>query len=129
MQESYYAPKWGGSAADIERFARWAVQRTRSTEGWGMYARIYWFAAQSQFGDRLFIDSWIEWPDMKKGIDDILSRYADDWNLANFAKFSCLAGDVEKTKELLGQMDEAASWLVWNDHRDYQRCKETGRAN
>lgn len=125
----YYAPKWGGSAAKIEQFARDAVEWTRASEGWGMYARIYWYAAQSQYGDRLFTNSWVEWPDMKKGIDDVLNQYADDWNLANFARFSCLMGDVEKTKELIGRMNEAASWLVWEDHRDYQRCKDTGRAS
>ena len=37
----HYEPKWGGSAEAIEKFARESVARSHSTEGEGMYARIY----------------------------------------------------------------------------------------
>lgn len=120
---NYYAPKWGGSAAKIEAFARESVERTRRTEGWGMYARIYWYASQTQFGDNLFSESRVNWDDMKKGMDDVLAQYPDGWNIGNFVKFACLAGDRAKTKELLDRMDETVSWIVWERHEDFERCQ------
>ena len=33
-----------GYANEIEKFAQQAVERSKATEGDGMYARIYWYA-------------------------------------------------------------------------------------
>jgi hypothetical protein len=118
----YFSPKWGGSAADIESFARKAVERTRQTDGWGIYARIYWYASQTEFGDRLFTGSLVNWSDMKKGMDDVLRHYADGWNLANFVMFACLKGDGQKMKELTDRMDDEA-WSVWDDQEYSEKCK------
>jgi len=118
----YLSPRWGGSAADIDRFARQAVERTRETEGWGIYARIYWYAFQTEFGDGLFTRSLVNWPDMKKGMDDVLRQYADGWNLANFVMFACLKGDGQKLKELTDRMDDEA-WSVWDDQEYSEKCK------
>ena len=119
---NYYAPKWGGSAASIERFARESVERTRATDGWGLYARIYWYASQSQYGDNLFRLSDVNWNDMKKGMDDVLAQYADDWNIGHFAKFACLAGDKAKTAELLDQLDLTMAFRIWERNTDYEAC-------
>jgi hypothetical protein len=112
-------------AAEVEGLARQAVERTRKTDGWGAYARIYWYASQSIFGDNLFRQSRVSWPDMKKGVDDVLSRYADGWNLANFLKFACLAGDGPEMKELTRRMDEAA-WAVWDEQNYSESCNALG---
>src|SRR5689334_5556963 len=50
----YFSPRCGGSVAELEAFTRTAVERTRDTDGWGLYARIYWYASQTVFGDQLF---------------------------------------------------------------------------
>jgi len=112
-------------AAEVEGFARQAVERTRKTDGWGVYARIYWYASQAVFGDNLFRQSRVNWLDMKKGMEDVLSRYADGWNLANFLKFACLEGDGPEMKELTGRMDEAA-WAVWDEQNYSESCKALG---
>ena len=125
----YYSPRWGGSAKAIERFARKVAKRTRQIEGWGLYARIYWHASGAEFGDRLFVDSKVNWENMKKGIDDVVRRFPDDWNVASFARFACLAQDGEKAKELLDRMDEAASWLVWERRADYEKCRALAQAD
>lgn len=119
----YYAPKWGGSAAAIERFARKALERTRATEGFGMYARIYWFASQTQYGGRLFSESAVDWPTMKKGIDDVLKKYPDRWNINNFARFACQAKDRAKTAELFARMGNSPLSAAWDSHSFYQHCK------
>lgn len=123
----YFSPRWGGNAASIERFAREAVERTRETDGWGIYARIYWYASQTEFGDHLFTESLVNWSDMKKGMDDVLRQYADGWNLANFVRFACLKGDGRKMKELTDRMGDEA-WSVWDDQNYSEGCKAL-RAN
>lgn len=120
----YHAPKWGGSAAAIERFARDAVQRTKATEGFGMYARIYWYASQTQYGDRLFGESIVDWDTMKRGIDDVLKAYPDSWNTNNFARFACLSGDKAKAAQLIGRMPEGPMPSVWRPLTMFQHCKE-----
>jgi hypothetical protein len=119
----YYAPKWGGSAVAIEQFAREGLEHTRSTEGFAMYARIYWYASQTQFYDRLFSESLVDWTTMKKGIDDVLNKYPDSWNINNFAKFACLSKDKAKTAELMGRITDAPLGAVWGSSSFFQQCK------
>jgi hypothetical protein len=116
-------PKWGGSADAVEKFATFAVERTQSTEGYGMYARIYWYAAQSQFNDRLFNSSSVSWKRMKLGIDDVLKRYPDKWNIYNFAMFACFASDEEKAVELLSRISEEKFTQDWPYFDLYDDCK------
>ena len=125
----YYAPKWGGSILAIEQFAREGLERTRSTEGFAMYARIYWYASQTEFGDRLFSESLVDWTAMKKGIDDVLTRYPDGWNINNFAKFACLSKDKAKTAELIGRINDAPLTAVWGDPLFFQQCKVWASSN
>lgn len=86
----YYTPKWHGSAEKIEAFARNTVEKTKEKEGAGMYARIYWAASQSQFQGRLFENSNVRWGAMSKGIDDVLKKYPDQWNINNLRFFLAL---------------------------------------
>lgn len=119
----YYTPKWGGSAAAIENFAREALERTRSAEGFTIYARIYWYASQAQFGDRLFSESLVDWATMKKGINDVLKKYPDNWNINFFAKFACLSKDKAMTAELIARITEAPLKAAWKHPSLFQRCK------
>lgn len=115
-------PKWHGDVQEIERFARDAVNRTAAQEGRGMYARIYWFASQTEFGNELFSESRAVWPQMKDGFDDVVARYPDPWNLNNFAKFACLAGDKAKTKELLSRIGADVVREAWQPALLLQQC-------
>jgi hypothetical protein len=119
----YFAPKWHGSAEDIENFANSSVAITKDQIGLEMYTRIYWFMYQAQYGERLFLDSNVVWEKMKKGIDDILKRYPDQWNINNFALFACLAKDKQKAKELFNMIKEPAMLQVWESESKYLRYK------
>lgn len=100
----YLLPKWHGDLDQIEQFANDAVKRTKKEEGLGMYARIYWYASQTQFQNDLFSQSLAVWPKIKAGFEDIIAHYPDAWNINNYAKFSCLARDKQKTRELLNKI-------------------------
>jgi hypothetical protein len=119
-------PKWGGDAEKVEAIARNAVERTRASEGSGLYARIYWVASASQFGDDLFETSRVDWAEMKRGIDDVLAQYPDDWNLNHFAKFACLAGDHAKAAELIDRIEGEPLPAVWGASFYLERCRLLG---
>ncbi len=119
----YYLPKWGGNASAIEGFAKEVLEWTQAAEGFGMYARIYWYASQEQFGERLFTESLVDWPLMKKGMDDVLKKYPDNWNINNFAKFSCLAQDKTKAAELFARIRYPVPMEAWGPAETFRRCK------
>jgi hypothetical protein len=118
----YYGPEWGGSAEALESFARRAVEQTKSTEGDGMYARIYWYAAQTQYGDSLFRQSDVDWPTMKKSFRDLIAKNPEAWNTNNFARFACLAEDKEMMAELIAKIDDKPLPEVWSGD-EYDQCK------
>lgn len=109
----YFYPRWFGSIDDIDAFVTQATNRTRAQIGSEMYARLYWEAACCQFNGNLFSAAKASWPLMKAGFRDLTSRYPDAWNLNNFAKFSCMAGDRQTTLELMHRIRGhfiAAAW-------------------
>jgi len=118
----YLLPKWHGSLGKIEAFARAAVNRTSKQEGRSMYARIYWYASQTQFQNDLFTDSLAVWPRMRSGFDDVIARYPDAWNLNNFAKFACLAKDKDKTRELLKRIGTDVVPQAWDPPSLREQC-------
>lgn len=106
-------PKWGGDVERIEDFAQEAVKRTRAEEGQGMYARIYWYASQTQYKSDIFTNTLADWPQFKVGFDDVIARYPDAWNLNNYARFACMARDKQKTIELLKRIGPAVVASAW----------------
>jgi hypothetical protein len=120
----YLLPKWHGGTQEIEAFAQDATRRTSKQEGRGMYARIYWFAAQTQFRNAIFTDSLATWSRMKDGFEDVVARYPDAWNLNNYAKFACLAQDKPKTRELLKRADFSIVPEAWDPPSLRAECFE-----
>ncbi len=118
----YFSPNSYGDAEVIESFARAAVELTKSSEGKAMYARIYWYLSQTEFGFSLFKESNVVWPDMRDGFVDILARYSDQWNIQNFAVFACLANDVEMTRKLIAQMEGRPIMMAWHKMGMVDHC-------
>lgn len=125
----YVAPPSRGDAKAIEAFANMAVEQTRTQEGLGLYARVYWTAHAAYFGRDLFRRSEINWPKMSRAIDDVLARYPDQWNINNFAYFSCLAGDVAKTRQLLARIEGKPVREVWKSSAVYRTCEKLAEAS
>lgn len=125
----YYSPRWHGSVAAIETFARKALKQTRSREGHAMYARVYWFASQTEFNETLFRESQVNWEKMKKGIDDILKKYPDNWNMNYLAKFACLARDKAKAAELIDRIEHPLHRRVWDSSSHLNRCRKWAKTD
>ncbi|MGO1071017.1 hypothetical protein [Lysobacter sp. CA199] len=127
---SYFAmfitllPKWDGSVEHIEAFAESAAQRTRKTEGDSMYARIYWYAAQTYYRSNLFDATDVRWDRMKQGFEDVLKRYPDEWNLQNYARFACDAQDRDKLIELLSKMKKPPIDEAWSNPQHFEKCSQ-----
>lgn len=118
----YLLPIWNGSTRDMDAFVQDAVRRTSAQEGRGMYARIYWYASQVQFGNNLFRNSEADWARMRDGFDDVVARYPDAWNLSHYAMFACLAGDQRKTREILTRVGSAVVADAWDPPKLKERC-------
>nr|NYU00252.1 DUF4034 domain-containing protein [Stenotrophomonas sp. SbOxS2] len=117
----YFAPKWGGDAQGLEIYARRVMALAPPRDQYMLYARIYWVASQDEYGKRLFVDSAVDWPSMKRGFEDILARYPDEWNQQAFAYFACQANDRETARGLVTKIQEPIL-AVWRDTADYYRC-------
>ncbi len=124
----YVAPPARGDAKALEALANMAVEQTRSVDGLSLYARVYWTAHSSYFGKDLFRRSDVNWQKMSAAIDDILKRFPDQWNINNFAYFSCLAGDVEKTRSLLARIEGKPVREVWKTGTAYRACENLAKA-
>jgi hypothetical protein len=118
----YLLPKWHGSLEEIEDFAQYAVGKTKHLEGQGMYARIYWYASQTEFENDIFNKSLADWQQMKAGFEDVIGRYPDAWNLNNYARFACMARDKPKTAELLERIGTSAVIEAWPTQSVKDQC-------
>lgn len=113
-----HQPKWGGDAAGFEDYANRVVERTRATDGEGMYARLYW----AMLGPETAGPYAIDWTRMQRGIDDVLERYPDPWNLNHFAAIACRNGHLEIAAPLIGRLDPVIP-DAWASREEYQACK------
>lgn len=120
----YHSPRWNGGDKQIEEFANRAITYTAEKDGRGMYARVYWYASQRYYGSRLFTDSSVTWGKMSDAINDVLAQYPDQWNINNFAYFSCLAGDANKTKSLISRIQDEPLPSVWREEGLFERCRQ-----
>jgi hypothetical protein len=116
------SPKWGGSAAAVEKFARAALARTKD-RGYEIYARIYWAAGLQGDGRYLFQYPEADWSDIVRGMDDVLERYPTQWNISHFAFFACYKFDQATTRRYLELVEEPIVERAWGPPINYQKCR------
>lgn len=104
---SRFLPQWGGSIDDVERFAKLSAENSTTEEGRSFYARVLWSAYQSHL-PASFIKNKNIWLLMKSSFDELVNMYPDPWNLYAYARFSCMAGDRENLKRVIGLIGPAA---------------------
>jgi hypothetical protein len=108
-------PKWGGSDAQFDRFARGAARLTAGIEGNGMYARLYWTRDSGKLDlSGRQSGAGPDWKLIRSGFDDLMQRFPDStWNMNEFASMACRANDKAtylKWRRQLGEVIEPGLW-------------------
>lgn len=94
MVMANFTPHWHGDIQKMERFAQHALSRAPKQHRAALYARMYWSATDSLPGQEVFQHSQVDWPLMRRGLEDIVRRYPTTWNLAAATRYACLASDI-----------------------------------
>jgi hypothetical protein len=119
-------PKWGGNAKLLDNYIKQVTEQTRKKYGWGMYARLYWSATDSDYGHRLFEESFADWGNIKQGWEDLLARYPDSPRFLNrYAYMACIAKDGDTFRKLLARLDQRIDSAQWgpNPERSVEGCR------
>ncbi|WP_369038872.1 hypothetical protein [Stenotrophomonas maltophilia] len=90
----HFTPRWGGSTAKMEAFARRSMATLPAGDRAERYARLYWAATEMPLDDALFQQSQVDWPLMRRGLEDLLARYPTLENRNGAQRFACLSGDL-----------------------------------
>lgn len=108
------SPKWGGSVAAYESFARKSAYEAKSFEGMGLYARLYW-VDDMKGGIPFSPDSGRPpfWVDLKKGYEELIKLYPFSLhNTGRFASLACRAGDGGVYISLREKFIGAEEWVM-----------------
>jgi hypothetical protein len=119
-------PKWGGDPETLDRYIRAAAKQTQADYGMGMYARLYATAADEDFGHKLFENSLVDWPTMKKGYEDMQARFPNSpGRRSHFAHMACLAKDRPTLVALLAELGPKIDVSQWgpNPERSLESCQ------
>ncbi len=102
----HYLPRWGGSYAQAERWARRASARTSVAYGDAIYARLALALRRMHSDEEIMRDYRFDWARLKKGMLDLFeTQQVPDLNHAmDFVEMSCALRDVEHAAKV---------WKVW----------------
>jgi hypothetical protein len=118
----YYLPKWKGSSAALERWARLASSHVATKGVNSAYARIYWHAFQAQYGRDVFVQTSIDWSQFKRSASALLDETNAPENIGRIALLTCVAGDRTETKRLFGLTAEPVAFYPWSSETERDAC-------
>lgn len=120
----YLSPKWHGDDDSWINFIDKADAVAGNPDSRELYARLM----VGMWGDTWtsYEDLRVSWAKMKKGYRDMEKRFpGSQYNLNNFAKFACIAGDVEVGRELFQRIGDAPYFAVWDQgDLDFEQCRK-----
>lgn len=122
-------PKWQGNPVLVDRLIRRAADQHKE-RGDEIYARLYFSAADEDFSHTVFRDTAADWPRIRKGLRDSISRWpakAVFWN--RLAYFACLKEDRETLTEALDKLQDKPDLEQWgtNARRVFETCQKLSR--
>lgn len=115
-------PKWGGSMEELAAFSEEAVRRTRQAEGESLYGRIFWNLFDSLRPDERR-SGHLPWARVRAGMNDVVQRYPEGWNLNWFARIACDMQDKPTTRALLVRIEDNLLEAAWYNRAQMQRCR------
>lgn len=89
----FYLPQWGGSFEAVDKFARYAANKTYAKEKSALYARLYWSLSECNCD---IIKNHADWPTMKQSMRDIFEAFPTKWNGYYSLDIACRMGDVDE---------------------------------
>ena len=101
-------PRWHGSYAELEHFARQSADRTQDQWGLALYMMIYCVIADTEPLDQTHMD----WPLILDGFDDaIFPQRESSYNFVEFDENgdAIESGEMEGTKSLLSSFETDGS--------------------
>ncbi|MDB5803614.1 MAG: cytoplasmic protein [Betaproteobacteria bacterium] len=120
---SYHSKYWYGSDKEWREFLDQAVEISRALLGYSIYARLAW---SMDMNERALLDEngpTPIWKKMKAGFERLTTDFPDDWNLNNYAKFSCRAHDAEAIFSLAARIGDHILPEVWKGElMDFPTC-------
>ena len=103
-----------GAPGEWEAYALEVGRQGASGEGMGIYSRIAWSLSEYYSDEYLFKYTSIQWPLMRDGFRELDRHWPNsDWNLNNFCRFACLAGDRDTARDLFARIGDrwTSNWL------------------
>lgn len=91
-------PQWGGSYFEIEALAQLAIEKSRDTEGTGVYAQIFRNLAECGCD---VIPFAARWATLKQSMREVYERYPVRNNAEYFADLSCRMNDVQEGRRYI----------------------------
>ncbi len=116
-------PKWGGSWNSLEAFVDKWTRRLSDKEGESMYARLY-IAIKD---DQAVGETNMDWPRMRQGFRDLISRYPDKSFKNLFASYACAVRDRAAYDEAMKMLPkEVLDPSEWIRGHSYEACSRWG---
>lgn len=113
-------PMWGGSLAEVDKFATyWSGQRT-ATEGTSLYARLYLSLVSKGVTPQ---QTQYDWSRMSASFKDLIARYPSPTFPELYANYACLQHDEQAAKFALSKIrDQPFKFEYWVDNSGKNFC-------
>lgn len=113
-------PMWGGSLAEVDKFATyWSNQRT-ATEGTSLYARLYLSLVSKGVTPQ---QTQYDWARMSVSFKDLIARYPSPTFPELYANYACLQHDEQAAKFALSKIQgQPFTFAQWVDNSGKNFC-------
>lgn len=126
----YLLPRWGGTPAKVERFARDSVKHAGGFEDEGMYARIALWTIRMEGAETLRDDYAFDYEILRKGCERLIGLYGETAYLLNvYANLASTYEDKETSRALFERIGEDFDSYAWRTRQDFNRARAWARSD
>lgn len=119
-------PKWGGSPEEVEKIARMAAEKNKTSSGLSYYAYIWYnaFSFQPELMELLYNRQVVSWDDMLQGLRDRYKQFPSTRTLNSVLISSCIAHDKKAFMGADSMIKGEYEADIWPQGIEYQQCKK-----
>ena len=111
---------WNDDPKKIDAFITAATEASRAQNGEGDYADLYWWHHVLHANSNLFTQTKVNWPRLRRGIEDRIKRFGGSSNANRYAMLACLAGN--KAVALFEMIGNTFDPEVWYTQQTLDQC-------